>query len=84
MAEGALAALLLGVVGLGCIGLVLGPVAIYVGHQARVRAHQSSGRLRGSTMALVGMWLGGLSFVISIAVIVVLVVAASSGGARPH
>ena len=75
-AQGAVASLVCGIIGFGCVGFVLGPVAIYLGHQARVRIRASSGQLRGSTMALVGMWLGGAAFVATLAVIVMLVVGA--------
>ena len=84
LAQGAVASVLCGVLGFGCLGLILGPVAIYLGYRARVRVDESSGTLGGSTMALVGMILGAVAFVATAVVIIALVAGASSGGARPH
>jgi Domain of unknown function (DUF4190) len=84
LAQGAVASVLCGILGFGCLGIILGPVAIYLGYRARVRVEESSGTLRGSTMALVGMCLGAVAFVVTVAVIIALVAGASSGSARPH
>jgi hypothetical protein len=64
-AKGASTALWVGILSLvlglcGC-GIVLGPIAIYHGTQARYRIRMSNGRLGGNGMALAGMLLGGLS-----------------------
>jgi hypothetical protein len=64
-AKGAVAALVLGILSLvlgvcGC-GVILGPIAIYQGSQARFRIRSSNGRLGGNGMALAGMLLGGLA-----------------------
>jgi hypothetical protein len=86
-AQGAVPALVFGVLSIvaaGCGVLVLGPAAIYFGHKARVRVKASSGHLGGETMALVGMWLGAIGIFVDLAALLVLVIAASSGGTRPH
>jgi hypothetical protein len=60
-AKGAVPALVCGLLSLVCCGIVLGPVAIYQGSQARYRVRTSNGRLSGDGMALLGMFLGGIS-----------------------
>jgi hypothetical protein len=61
MAQGAVASLVWGLVSLFCCGIVTGPIAIVKGSQARFRVRTSNGRLTGDGVALLGMFLGGLS-----------------------
>jgi len=61
LAEGAVKALVFGLISLVCCGIILGPWAIYTGSQARFRIRVSNGRLRGDGLALAGMALGALS-----------------------
>jgi hypothetical protein len=55
------ASLVIGLLSLVCCGIVLGPVAIVKGSQARFRVRTSNGRLTGDGIALLGMFLGGVS-----------------------
>jgi Domain of unknown function (DUF4190) len=61
MAKGAVTSLVVGLLSLFCCGIVLGPIAIVQGSQARFRVRTSNGRLSGDGIALLGMFLGGLS-----------------------
>ena len=61
MAKGAVTSLVVGILSLFCCGIVLGPIAIVQGSQARFRVRTSNGRLGGDGIALLGMFLGGLS-----------------------
>jgi len=56
-AQGAVRALVLGILALLCCG-ILGPFAIYEGNQARFRIRVSNGRLGGDGLAIAGMVLG--------------------------
>jgi hypothetical protein len=60
-AEGAVKALVLGLISLVCCGILIGPWAIYTGSQARFRIRVSNGRLGGEGFAIAGMVLGGIS-----------------------
>ena len=62
-------ALVCGIVGLLLCGVVLGPVAIYLGMQAKREIRSSDGRLKGEGLATAGIVMGIIAligFVISI------------------
>ena len=59
-ADGAVRALVLGLVSLLCCGVVLGPIAIYEGLQVRYRVRVSNGRLSGDGFAIAAIILGVL------------------------
>jgi hypothetical protein len=62
-AQGAVRALVLGIISLLCCG-ILGPFAIYEGNQARFRIRVSNGRLGGDGLAIAGMILGAIATVL--------------------
>ena len=65
----ATAALVCGIVGLLLCGVVLGPVAIYLGTQAKKEIRRSDGRLKGEGLATAGIVMGVIAligFIISI------------------
>ncbi len=85
-AKGAVASLVIGISSLvlgvcGC-GIILGPIAIYQGSQARFRIRASNGRLGGNGLALAGMLLGWLA-VLWFAVSVVLILTGQVHVYRP-
>jgi hypothetical protein len=58
-----------GIVGLLLCGVVLGPVAIYLGIQAKKEIRSSDGRLKGEGLATAGIVMGVIAligFIISI------------------
>jgi ABC-type phosphate transport system permease subunit len=62
-------ALVCGIIGLLVCGVILGPVAIYLGTQAKREIGLSNGRLKGEGMATAGIVMGIIAiigFVISI------------------
>jgi len=62
-------ALVCGIIGLFLCGIILGPVAIYLGTQAKKEIRTSDGRLKGEGMATAGIVMGVIAvigFVISI------------------
>ena len=64
-------ALVCGIVGLLLCGVVLGPVAIYLGTKAKKEIRSSDGRLKGEGLATAGIVMGVIAvigFVISIIV----------------
>ena len=64
----AVASLILGIVGIVCcLGVVLGPVAAIMGFISRQRIQTSGGAVGGGTLALVGLILGIVGFVASVA-----------------
>lgn len=68
-ASKATGALVCGIIGLLLCGIVLGPVAIYLGTQAKKEIRSSNGRLKGDGMATAGIVMGIIAvigFVISI------------------
>jgi hypothetical protein len=66
----AIASLVIGIVSIacsvGCLGIILGPVAAIMGFISRQRVGTSGGTLGGGTMAVIGMILGILGFVASV------------------
>jgi hypothetical protein len=68
-------ALVCGIVGLFCFGVILGPVAIYLGSTAKREIQQSNGRLKGSGMATAGMVLGIIAVVVFVLSIIILIAA---------
>jgi hypothetical protein len=60
-AEGAVRALVLGIVSLICCGIILGPIAIYEGSQVRYRVRASNGRLDGDGFGIAAMVLGAIA-----------------------
>jgi hypothetical protein len=65
-ADGAVRALVLGIVALICCGIILGPIAIYEGVQVRYRVRVSNGRLSGDGMAVAAIVCGAVAFVLSL------------------
>ena len=65
-ADGAVRAIVLGIVSLVCCGLVVGPIAIYEGTQVRYRVRVSNGRLSGDGMAVAAIVCGAVAFVLSL------------------
>jgi hypothetical protein len=79
----AIASLIIGILALvcsvGCLGVVLGPTAAIMGYISRQRISSSGGAVGGGTLALVGLILGIVGFVVSLLVLIAII---SSGG-RP-
>ena len=73
-ADGAVKALVLGIVALVCCGF-LGPFAIYEGMQVRYRVRTSNGRLDGDGFAIAGIVLG----IIATAFLVIGIILAATG-----
>jgi hypothetical protein len=67
----AIAALVIGIVSIvcsiACLGIVLGPTAAIMGFISRQRIQTSGGTVGGGTLALVGLILGIVGFVASVA-----------------
>jgi Domain of unknown function (DUF4190) len=67
----AIAALIVGILSLVCsficLGFVLGPAAAIMGFISRQRIATSGGALGGGTMAIIGVVLGVIGFVASVA-----------------
>jgi hypothetical protein len=65
----AVAALIIGIVSITCsfvcLGILLGPTAAIMGFISRQRVSTSGGALGGGTMALIGLILGVIGFVLS-------------------
>ena len=68
-----------------CLGLILGPIAAIMGFISRQRINSSGGTLGGGTLALIGLILGILGFVASVAWFFFVVSGAinSTGTPRP-
>ena len=66
----AIASLVIGIVSMACffacLGIVLGPTAAIMGFISRQRVATSGGMIGGGTMALIGLILGVLGFVVSV------------------
>lgn len=66
----AIAALVIGILSIvcaiGCLGIVLGPIAAIMGFISRQRVATSGGALGGGTLAIVGLILGVVGFVASV------------------
>ena len=67
-------ALVCGIVGLFFCGVILGPVAIYLGMTAKREIQESGGRLKGSGMATAGIVLGIIALVTFVLSVILLVV----------
>jgi hypothetical protein len=67
----AIASLVIGIISivcsLGCLGIVLGPTAAIMGFISRQRIATSGGTIGGGTLATVGLILGVVGFVASVA-----------------
>jgi hypothetical protein len=63
--------LVLSIIFIGLPGLVLGPVAGIMGFISRRRVKASAGALRGADIALVGLILGIIGFVVGGAILVI-------------
>jgi hypothetical protein len=67
----AIAALVIGIVSIvcsvACLGIILGPTAAIMGFISRQRIQTSGGAVGGGTLALVGLILGIVGFVASVA-----------------
>ena len=59
----ATASLICGIIGLFLCGVILGPVAIYLGNQAKQEIRGSGGRYTGDGMATAGIVLGIIAVV---------------------
>jgi hypothetical protein len=74
----AIASLVIGILSLVCsfvcLGLILGPVAAIMGFIARQRVASSGGTLGGGTLAVVGLVLGIVGFILSAGAIVLVLV----------
>ena len=72
----AIAALVIGILSLVCsfvcLGIILGPVAAIMGFIARQRVASSGGTLGGGTLAVIGLVLGIIGFILSAGAIVLL------------
>ena len=85
----AIASLIFGILSivcsLGCLGLVLGPTAAIMGFISRQRIASSGGAIGGGTLAVVGLVLGIVGFVASVAFFFFIVIsgALSQSGASP-
>ena len=85
----AIAALVIGILSLVCsfvcLGIILGPVAAIMGFIARQRVASSGGTLGGGTLALIGLVLGIIGFILSAGAIVLLLlgIVATPGLATP-
>ena len=67
----AIASLVCGIVGFCICGVILGPIAIFLGLQARKEIPASRGALTGDGMALAGIILGAVSLVLWLVYLVV-------------
>jgi hypothetical protein len=67
----AITSMVLGIVGLLCFGIVVGPVAMVLGFVSRSRIAKDPS-LKGEGMALAGIIIGGIALVLSILAIVLL------------
>lgn len=65
-ADGAVRALVLGLVSLVCCGLIIGPFAIYEGVQVRYRVRTSNGRLSGDGFGVAAIILGSVAVLLSL------------------
>lgn len=66
MDKGARTSLIAAIVGIFICGVLLGPAAVYEGTKARKRIRESNGALTGDGLALAGIVLGCVVFVLSI------------------
>ncbi len=66
-------ALVCGIVGLFFCGVILGPIAIYLGMTAKREIQESGGRLKGSGMATAGIVLGIIALVTFVLSVILLV-----------
>jgi hypothetical protein len=65
-ADGAVKALVLGIVSLFCCGIIIGPIAIYEGTQVRYRVRTSNGRLDGDGFGIAAIVLGIIATLFSV------------------
>lgn len=76
----AIASLIVGILSvvcsLACLGIILGPAAAIMGFIARQRIVSSGGTLGGGTLAVVGLVLGIVGFLLSAGAVVLLLVGA--------
>jgi hypothetical protein len=83
----AIASFVLGIISilcsLGCLGIVLGPTAAIMGFISRQRISTSGGTVGGGTLALIGLILGLLGFVASVAAFFYWIFVANSTSATP-
>jgi hypothetical protein len=74
----AIASLIIGILSLvcsvACLGIILGPVAAIMGFIARQRVVSSGGALGGGTLAVVGLVLGIVGFLLSAGAVGLLLV----------
>ena len=78
----ATAALVLGIVGLLCGGLVLNALAIWFGSRSRRRIAASGGQLDGAGRATAGFYLGIIGLVLWAVILLLWFISAASSGSR--
>jgi hypothetical protein len=76
----ATAALVLGIVGLLCGGLVVNAVAIWLGSRSRRRIAASGGQLEGAGRAAAGFYLGIVGLVLWAFIALLWIIGAASSG----
>ncbi len=83
----AIAALVIGIVSIvcsiACLGIILGPTAAIMGFISRQRIQTSGGAVGGGTLALVGLILGIVGFVASVAWFFFVIVSGAFNNATP-
>ena len=67
----AIASLVVGILSLLCCGILLGPAAAIMGFIARNRIMQSGGAVGGGGMAMAGLILGIVGFVLWVIIVIV-------------
>ena len=70
----AIASLITGIVSLLCCGVILGPAAAIMGFISRNRITQSGGAIGGGGMAMAGLILGVVGFLLWIVIVIVYAV----------
>jgi hypothetical protein len=73
----AIASLVVGILSLLCCGVILGPAAAIMGFISRNRIMQSGGAIGGGGMAMAGLILGIVGFVLWVIIVIIELVAAS-------
>ncbi len=67
----AIASLIVGILSLLCCGIILGPAAAIMGFISRNRIAQSGGAIGGGGMAMAGLILGVVGFLLWIVIVIV-------------
>jgi Domain of unknown function (DUF4190) len=72
----AIASLIVGILSLLCCGIILGPAAAIMGFISRNRIAQSGGAIGGGGLAMAGLILGIVGFLLWIVIVIVEIAAA--------